>query len=105
LLHGQSGVCRKEVLEMQTLTEVVSVEVNESGLAEISGTGVLVGDVLTLTFLYRWTVEDLINYYTCLTSEMINAAFEFAATHPDAAEGQFYFSIDPCRLMRALGLI
>lgn len=87
---------------MQTIDYV---EINSAGLAEIKEDEVLVGDILTLVFLYRWSVEDLINCFPSLTPGMINAAFGYASENPDTVEGQFYYSIDPCPLLRALGLI
>ncbi len=90
---------------MTTKIQAHYVELNKAGLAEIKGRGVLVGQVLALVFLYRWSVEDLIDSFPCLTPEMINAAFDYASENPDTVEGQFYYSIDPCPLMRALGLL
>jgi uncharacterized protein (DUF433 family) len=81
------------------------IEINGAGLAKIKESEVLVGDVLMLVFLYRWSVDDLVNFFPGLTSEMINAAFGYASDNPDTVEGQFFFSVDPCPLMRVLGII
>lgn len=81
------------------------VEINVAVLTEIKEAGVLVGEILTLTFLYRWSTDDLIDYFPRLTPELINAAFGYASENPDTMEGLFYYSVDPCPLMRALGLI
>lgn len=88
---------------MQTVDYVV--EINRAGLAEINEGGVLVGDLLTLMFLYGWDAEELIDCFPSLTPKMINAALNFASDNRETAEGQFYYSTDPCPLMRALGLI
>ena len=81
------------------------IEINKAGLAEIKEAELLVGDILILIFLYAWSVEDLMDCFPKLTFAMINEALEYAATNPDTAEGQFYFSENPCPLMRTSGLI
>ena len=90
---------------MATETQVTSIVVRRDGLAEIREAGVLVGLVLALTFLYRAEAGELVNSFPGLTHELINAAFEYAADNPDTVEGQFYYSVDPCPLMRVLGLL
>lgn len=90
---------------MTTETQTACIVLRGDGLAEIREAGILVGLVLALTFLYRAEAGDLVNAYPGLTHELINAAFEYAADNPDTVEGQFYYSVDPCPLMRVLGLL
>ncbi len=72
---------------MQTEVRACRLELNGGGLAVIKEAGVLVADVLVLTFLWGWSVDDLLDYYPELTQEMVTAAFAYAAENPDTPEG------------------
>lgn len=88
---------------MRTEVRANRLELNGAGLAVVKEAGVLVGDVLILTFMWGWSVDDLLAYYPELTQEMVNAAFEYAAENPDTPEGLFYFSVDVFPLLAAAG--
>lgn len=88
---------------MQTEVRAGCLELNRAGLAVIKEAGVLVGDVLILTFMWGWSVDDLLAYYPELTQEMVNAAYEYAAERPETPEGLFYFSVEIFPLLAAAG--
>ncbi len=90
---------------MKNATQAELIELNRAGLAVVGGTGVLVGDILLRTFLWGWGVDEVLAYFQELTSEMIDAAFDYAAANPDTPEGMFYFSVDICPLLAAVGWI
>lgn len=81
------------------------IKINNTGFAVIKDVEILVGDVLTLIFLYHWKMDDLANFSADLTPEMVSAALGYAYENPDTVEGQFYFLTDPCPLMRVLGIL
>jgi uncharacterized protein (DUF433 family) len=90
---------------MSTKTEAESVTVGQGGLAWIVGTELSVGDLLALIFLYRWCEDDLLECIRGLTPRAINDALAYSAANPETVEGQFYYGLDPCPLMRAVGLL
>lgn len=90
---------------MSRKAELEYVTVEEGGLAWVKGTEFSVGDLLALLFLYGWREDDLLDAITGLMPRAINAALAYAADNPDTVEGQFYYSVDPCPLMRAVGIL
>jgi hypothetical protein len=90
---------------MSIKTEAESVTVDQGGLAWVVGTELSVGDLLALIFLYRWCEDDLLECIPGLTPRATNDALAYSADNPDTVEGQFYYGLDPCPLMRAVGLL
>ncbi|HJQ34309.1 MAG TPA: DUF433 domain-containing protein [Pyrinomonadaceae bacterium] len=90
---------------MKNATQAAPIELGGAGLAFVGGTGVPVGEILLRTFLWSWSIAEVLEYFEGLTPEMVDAAFDYAAANPDTPEGMFYFSVDICPLLAALGWV